>query len=429
MQTKKVDPKDETGCRARSLLAALYGLPAMLLVVGLVVERPHVIQAGLRQIVTSPSVLLHDYLYVGGLGATLINAGLCGLVCCILLAMLKVELNGPFLAAVYTVVGFAFFGKNILNIWPVLLGVALFAKAQGVPVRNYALVALFGTTLAPLVSAVAFASHLEGMTAWVIGGLLGVWVGFVLPPLASHMLRFHDGYNIYNIGFTGGIIGSFLTAILRSFDFTIEPTSLLADNYDLFLKVLFVSFFLLMVFAGVVIDRVGDRALMKKLRQIHSSSGRLVSDFVRIGDMPATLVNMGIMGLISTLFVILMGGAFNGPVIGGVLTVTGFAAFGKHARNAVPVLVGVYLASLLKVWEVGSTGVIIAGLFGTTLAPVAGQFGPVAGVAAGFFHLSIVMNVGMLHGGVNLYNNGFAGGFVAACMVPVINALKREDKE
>jgi hypothetical protein len=406
----------------------MYVFPLLLLLVGLVVDSPREIGAGMLRIVLSPSVLLHDYLHVGGLGATLVNAGLCGLICCVLLAVLRVEWNGPFVAAVYTVIGFAFFGKNILNIWPIIAGVALFARIQGVPFKNYALVALFGTTLAPLVSAIAFGSHLESWHALATGVGLGLVAGFVLPPLASHMLRFHDGYNIYNIGFTGGIIGSFLTAGLRSFHFTIKPVSVLSSEYDLFLRLFLNGFFVFLIVAGIVIDRMGRRTMFTKLKLIHASSGRLISDFLRIGDFSSVIVNMGIMGLVSSMFVVFANGVFNGPVIGGVLTVTGFAAFGKHAKNCIPVLAGVYLASLLKVWEVGSTGVIIAGLFGTTLAPVAGQFGVFAGMLAGFCHLSIVMNVGVLHGGVNLYNNGFAGGFVASFLVPVINALKREEK-
>ncbi|MFU8780258.1 MAG: DUF1576 domain-containing protein [Kiritimatiellia bacterium] len=412
----------------RALQHGLYVFPVLLLFVGLCIDSPRVLLEGLRAIMLSPSVLLHDYLEVGGLGATLVNAGLCGIICCVLLVLLRVELNGPFVAAVYTVVGFAFFGKNVLNIWPIFFGTALFAKVQGVPLRNYALVALFGTTLAPLVSAIAFGSHLTGVSAIAVGVLMGVVAGFVLPPLASHMLRFHDGYNIYNIGFTGGIIGSFLTAWLRSFDFTIGPTSFLSPAYDRILRVLLMAFFSFLMLFGYVIDRCGKRVLAEKMRLIHASSGRLISDFMRIGDFPSMVFNMGFMGLIASFFVIVLGGQFNGPVIGGILTVTGFAAFGKHVKNCVPILAGVYLASLLKIWDGGSTPVIIAGLFGTTLAPIAGQFGVFAGVLAGFCHLSIVMNVGVLHGGVNLYNNGFAGGFVASFLVPIINALKRESK-
>ena len=423
MEDKQTDPV----LYKKTLQYGIYVFPVLLLVIGFFRASPTDIMIGMRDIITSPSVLLHDYLYIGGLGATLVNAGLCGIICCVLLALLRVELNGPFVAAVYTVIGFAFFGKNIVNIWPIFIGAAIFAKVQGVPIRNYALVALFGTTLAPLVSAISFGSHLDTPLALLVGSIMGVMAGFVLPPLASHMLRFHDGYNIYNIGFTGGIVGSFLTAWLRSFDFTVAPSSLLEDRYDTFLKVLLLSFFAFLMFAGYMLDRMGNRVIADKMRLIHASSGRLISDFMRIGDVPSSIFNMGFMGLIASFFVMALDGRFNGPVIGGLLTVVGFAAFGKHVKNCVPVLLGVYLASLLKTWDGGSTPVIIAGLFGTTLAPIAGQFGLFAGVLAGFCHLSIVMNVGVLHGGVNLYNNGFAGGFVASFLVPIINALKKEE--
>ncbi len=38
------------------------------------------------------------------------------------------------------------------------------------------------------------------------------------------------------------------------------------------------------------------------------------------------------------------------------------------------------------------------------------------------------MNVGMLHGGMNLYNNGFSGGFVAALLVPIFDSLNRKKR-
>ncbi len=409
----------------KTLIATISVFPAACLLLGLMLEGPAAAAVGLGRIIVSPSILLHDYLAVGGLAATLVNAGLCGLICCMMIMLLKIELNGPFIAAVYTVIGFAFFGKNILNIWPIFIGVKLYAMVQQVPFKNFALVAFFGTTLGPLFSAVAFGNWMNGSAALATAVLFGVSAGFVLPPLASHMLRFHDGYNIYNIGFTGGIIGSFLTALLRSFDFSVTAATDLSGDYHRFFFYLFLISFSAMILSGLYGDFRRKRRMIRSLRKIYASSGRLVSDFVRIGDIPSTLVNMGIMGYISSVFVLLLGGAFNGPVIGGILTVVGFAAFGKHPRNTLPVLAGVYIASLLKVWSGGSTGVIIAGLFGTTLAPIAGQYGILAGVAAGFFHLSIVMNVGVLHGGVNLYNNGFAGGFVASFLVPVFDAFKR----
>lgn len=402
--------------------------PVVLTGAGLLLDSPADLLAGMVAIVTSPSILLHDYLAVGGAGATLVNAGLCGLISLQILRWLKIELSGPFIAAVYTVIAFAFFGKNILNIWPIFLGVAAYARYQRAPLKHYALVALFGTTLAPLVSLLAFGSRLEGPAAVASAAGLGLLSGFILPPLASHMLRFHDGYSIYNIGFTGGIIGSFFVAILRSFDLTVTPVVLLSDEFDLILKVLLNSLFALMILAGGLLATRSEKPLGQACREILASSGRLVSDFTSIGNHAAVLINMGVMGLIATGYVMLLGSHFNGPVIGGILTVVGFSAFGKHPRNCLSVLVGVALAAQLKIWGMDSTGVILAGLFGTTLAPIAGHYGTWAGLLAGFCHFSIVHNVGGLHGGVNLYNNGFAAGFVASFLVPLIDALKREKR-
>ena len=42
------------------------------------------------------------------------------------------------------------------------------------------------------------------------------------------------------------------------------------------------------------------------------------------------------------------------------------------------------------------------------------------GIVAGFLHLSTAMNVGVIHGGTNLYNNEFAGGLVSIIMVSVL---------
>ena len=66
---------------------------------------------------------------------------------------------------------------------------------------------------------------------------------------------------------------------------------------------------------------------------------------------------------------------------------------------------------------------MLALLFSTTLAPVAGKFGVLVGLLAGYLHSSVALNVGLLYGGMNLYNNGFAGGIVAIFMVPVIQSV------
>ena len=48
----------------------------------------------------------------------------------------------------------------------------------------------------------------------------------------------------------------------------------------------------------------------------------------------------------------------------------------------------------------------------------------IPGLIAGYLHSSVALNVGILYGGMNLYNNGFAGGIVAIFMVPVIQSIE-----
>lgn len=137
---------------------------------------------------------------------------------------------------------------------------------------------------------------------------------------------------------------------------------------------------------------------------------------------------MGIMGLIAIFYVVIINGTFNGPVLAGIMTVAGFSAYGKHPKNTIPIILGVYIAGIVTIYEVTSTSMIIAALFGTTLAPIPGGFGWIPGIIAGFFHVIVVTNIGVLHGGLNLYNNGFSGGIVAAMIVPALNRISKEIK-
>jgi hypothetical protein len=174
---------------------------------------------------------------------------------------------------------------------------------------------------------------------------------------------------------------------------------------------------ILLVGAGFI---AGRGAAILSFFRILQLPGRLPSDFMDMESASGALINMGVLGIGVWLYVYLVGGDFNGPVLGGILTVIGFAAFGKHIWNAAPVILGVTVAAIIYGRELSAPGVILAVLFGTTLAPLAGEFGIVMGVIAGFLHLSIVLRTGAWHMGIGLYNNGFAGGLTATILVSVI---------
>ena len=130
---------------------------------------------------------------------------------------------------------------------------------------------------------------------------------------------------------------------------------------------------------------------------------------------------MGVCGFVGILFVAMTEQTFNGPVLAGLFTLVGFAANGKNILNTVPILLGILLGKFGT--NVSPFTLAISGLFGTALAPIAGVFGPLAGIVAGWLHLAVVQNIGLVHGGLNLYNNGFSAGIVAGFLLPIFNMI------
>ncbi len=411
---KAIDATDKN----KFLVMIFYSM--LLLLSSLLFNTPSEIIFGMGEIVVSPSILVSDYFVIANLGAAFFNCGLLMLISITLAKMNNINMNGTLIAAILTVGGFSFFGKNIYNIWPIFLGVYLYARAQDEDYGKFILVALFGTALGPLISQVSFGFGFSNIVGVILGLCLGIAAGFILPPLANHFVKFHQGFNIYNIGFTAGMVGSLFMAGLRGFELETPQTLFVAEGYNtslgIYLSILFIS----MIVVGFLFNNLSLRGY----RGIIKHSGRLVADFVNLEGFGISFINMGLLGLVSTGYIILVGGEINGPIIGGIFTIVGFGAFGKHTKNIIPILIGVYLSTFIFTWDPSSTGALLAALFGTTLAPIAGEFGYKSGILAGFLHMAMVMNVGYLHGGINLYNNGFAGGLVAAILVPILIAFK-----
>lgn len=385
------------------------------LVLGIVWEGPGAAWQGFCRILRHPARLITDYTVVGGIGATLVNAGLNGLIALVLVKMVSVRLSGPTVAAVFTIIGFSFFGKTPVNILPIILGVCLAGRLVKKPFQNYILIALFGTALGPLVTYLAYEAGLTGFAAPAAAAAAGVAAGMVLPALAISMLRLHEGYNLYNIGFTCGFLGLFAASLLLASNKSVAITVIWGNEPSLLLMLLVPVMSLLFIAAGVIMSG-GPASAFKGFKAIQKLPGRLPSDFMEMVSAGASLVNAGVMGLAGSLYIWAAGGAFNGPTLGALFTLIGFATFGKNLRNSWPVVLGVLIATLLFGEPLTAPGPLLALLFGTTLAPLAGEFGPGIGIMAGFLHLVLVMQTAAWHGGLDLYNNGFTGGLVATFM-------------
>jgi hypothetical protein len=413
-----VSSKEPVADRIVLAIVATYALSFV--VFGLLVDAPSEVLTGLVAILLSRDTLLTDYFGVGGIGAGLVSAGLLTLAACGIYAVSRAKMTGTAIAALFLVLGFGLFGKNLLNVWFIVLGVALYARYRGQPFSTHINTAFFGIALSPIVSEILFSSLLPWQVSIPLGVGTGLLIGFILPAAAAQLFKAHMGFALYNMGFTAGLVGTLIVALFMSYGFVPDPVFIWTSGNDLLLGPFLGLLFLTMPMVGLVLDR---RALIG-FRHLLGQSGQAPSDFVAIAGIGATLVNMGFSGIVAMAYVFAVGGDLNGPVIGALLSIVGFAAFGKHPVNFIPVMIGVFIGSLAKPWGAADPAILLAALFGTNLAPIAGRFGWHWGVVAGFIHSSAALSVGAVHGGLNLYNNGFAAGIVAAILAPVIIAIR-----
>jgi hypothetical protein len=400
------------------LIVACYALAFV--VFGFLVDSPSKIFHGLAEILHTRDALLTDYVGVGGIGAAFVNAGLLTLCSCAVYYKAGAKMSGPAVACLFLVLGFALFGKNLLNIWFIVLGVWLYAKFKREPFATHINTAFFGAALAPIFSEILFSTSLSIQVSLPLAIVTTLLIGFILAPAAAQLFKAHMGFSLYNMGFTAGIVGTLVVALYKSYGFVPDPVMIWTTGNNRVLGI-----FLAILFASMVaIGWWADRGIVSKLKAIMSEPGQSPTDFISLAGFGPTLANMGLAGAVATVYVVLVGGDLNGPVVGAIFTIVGFAAYGKHPRNIIWIMLGVFIGSLAKPWSASDPSIVLAALFGTTLAPIAGRFGWHWGIVAGFVHSSAALSVGQVHAGLNLYNNGFAAGIVASVLVPVIMAVQ-----
>ena len=395
-------------------------LPVYFIAVGLAIQPVDEIFRGIVEIIREPDFLITDYFVIGGVGASFVNAGVLTLICIGIMYALDMNFDGHTITSTCLMFGFSLFGKNLLNIWMILVGVFLYARYHRTTVKRYLYVGFYGTSLSPIVSQVMHIMDLPLPLRFLLCAATGIVIGFVLPPLSTHVHFSHKGYSLYNVGFAGGIIATVIVSVLKSFGFTIEARLIWFTGQNQTFVILLSVLFGAMILYGILTDPMA----LEDYRSILRSYGLGGTDYYKSEGGAAVMINMGVNGLAAMLFVIMVGGDLNGPIIGGIFTVVGFSATGKHLRNILPVMAGVLIASEAKSWSITDPSALLALLLSTTLAPIAGEFGILAGVIAGFLHSSVALNVGIVYGGMNLYNNGFAGGLVAMFLVPVIQSIR-----
>lgn len=406
--------------RYRQVLAVMLAFSVGLVVLGICLDSPRDILNGLQVILFSDDALVTDYFEVAGPGAAFVNSGMVCLVGVLVMHFARDAVNGFTFAVMGLLAGFSLFGKNLLNIWPIILGAFLYSRVKKEPFSKYSSIALLSTALSPMVSYLAFARP----EPWTLplAVLVGLTIGFVMPSLSSYTFRILNGMNLYNAGFACGILGMVMVPVFSAVGLQPETVLFWATGHNLEYGIAMGVICLALIVWGLLWGRA--QGLLCYTQMLHTT-GRAPSDYLRAFGTPAILINMGVNGFLGMAYILAVGGDLNGPTLGGILTIMGFSAYGKHAMNITPVMLGVLIGNFVNQVPIDNPTMQMAGLFGTTLAPIAGVFGWPAGILAGLLHSSVVLRSGSAINGMNLYNNGFSGGLIALVLYPLLSSLMR----
>lgn len=374
--------------------------------------------AGLRTIVTSPAQLTCDYFALAGMGATYVNAGLVGLACMLVLFLSGMSMNGLSLMAFFLTTGFSFFGMNILNIWPCILGAWLFSRVDGTPFKTHVNIALFSTSLSPFVSEGIF-RH-PAFHTWpskiAFGVALGIIAGFLLPILCKHAPSLHKGYSLYNAAAVSGFIGILLLSFMyRATGFEIPSNTLIGESHFAVVPTFSAMMCLTLVVYGYFINHRSFDGFSELTVQTGYQC-----DYTARFSVGLTAANIGFVGLCAILYYVLIGAGMTGPTMGCIICLMAVAPCGAHVINVVPIMLGYMLSSTFAAFELTTPATIVGICFAAAMAPIPGRFGLPCGVIAGLLHACMVTTVVTFHQGFCLYNGGFTCAVTCIILVPVL---------
>lgn len=418
----------------------------------------------------SPALLLTDYVAMVGIAPAFMNAGLVGLVALVTLGIAKQPVGSPEMGALGLIIGIGFFGKNPANMLPFIIGGWLYSLYKKEPYKNHVTVALFATSLGPMVSQPA---HTPEIVAWLgpwsvlLGIGIGLFLGFVMNSMAVFNRRVHEGLNLYNVGRGAGLLALLVTMVYQAFgigdvrDTTpgwsitgSYATGVLADPYlgmygragDHYNQVMYLFLLLnlvfFMVFGLLGMRELDERLEIKELLYMKSYN----NNFFNSHGPGYTYLAMAVLTAITLALTFPLGVHMNGAIYGAAISMIGWAGFGKAIANCVVIIGGVLLAALLRFWAVPGYGyadaagtsmsfltyyttqsvILVSAFFGTCLSPMVRYFRWWRGIIVAMVHYFLVLGTADFHWGQHLYNNGFAAGLVCVVLIPIFRAFDRK---
>lgn len=375
---------------------------------------------GLIKIYESPDILITDYIELAGLPAAFANSAIMGTVFVTLLLLTKHQPNPKTMMAFWLVCGFSFFGKNMVNTTPILIGGFLFSKFRKQPFKEHIVTTFLATGLAPAVMQIYYLTPFRNIIGIIMGIILGILIGFILIPISNHTSKMNTGHNLYNSGFSAGLVAMLVMAFFRGSGINFTTNSIWSEGNNDIIVIFVYVISVAMILYGIITTSDLKQLLTKIFKDLFTKDYQGDSDHIR----SYLYVNMGVLGIFSCIFLGILQVEVSGPVLGAVFTIMGFGCCGKSIKNILPIMIGGTIAGSISVYGLETPSVIIAILFSSCLAPIVRDYGIIWGIVAGVLHVTFVMSSGDFYGGLNLYNNGLAGGFVAIILVPIIETIQ-----
>jgi hypothetical protein len=418
-------------------------LTACFLIAAVIMPDRSTMFTGLWKILITPCKVTTNYFSVGGYAATFLNMGLVALISLLLFVVCKGTPNNVSTLAFILTLGFGSWGINILNIWPTILGVVIYALVKKEKLGGLVNAMLFSTGIAPIITELLV--RYPGIEVigfnWLGFGLamlIGLIIGFFLPAGLAHSPAVHKGFDLYSAALPIGMTAFFLNATLyKTMGLKVDSLPLLSDMTVASSSI--VNIFCCVVFGLCILFAFLLGCKPKDYWKLLSDPA-LVNNFSSTYGNATFLMNLGVYGLFILGYYNLIGATFNGVTFGVIFCMLACCNSGSHPGNVWPIMLGYVVASTVFGWlsplvggdftlSVNAQAIVVGLCYANGLSPIADKYGWKYGFVAAIMHYLLVTSVPNLHGGFCLYNGGFTAALICIILVPELERFFKTKDE
>ena len=418
-------------------------LTACFLIAAVIMPDRSTMFTGLSKILSQPSKVSTNYFAVGGYAATFLNMGLVALISLLLFVVCKGTPNNVSTLAFILTLGFGSWGINILNIWPTILGVVIYALVKKEKLGGLVNAMLFSTGIAPIITDLLIRYPHAEVVGFNLAGLgialfVGICIGFFLPAGLAHSPAVHKGFDLYSAALPIGMTAFFLNATLYKTLGVALPAAPAAETLQVASQMT-VNIFCCVVFGLCILFAFLLGCKPKDYWRLLSDPA-LVNNFSSTYGNATFLMNLGVYGLFILGYYNLIGATFNGVTFGVIFCMLACCNSGSHPGNVWPIMLGYVVASTVFGWlaplvggnftlPVNAQAIVVGLCYANGLSPIADKYGWRYGFIAAIMHYLLVTSVPNLHGGFCLYNGGFTAALICIILVPELERFFKTKDE